>query len=104
MRRNAASSVSRSWNGCAPKRVSARTSRSRRRHRTDCAGWRLAARGLGVAVLPGLGSRPGLTTLPLADPRARGRVALVWRSEGPMLPAARELLGRLRRGMRAGAS
>ncbi|MFI1069201.1 LysR family transcriptional regulator [Streptomyces puniciscabiei] len=63
---------------------------------------RLAARGLGVAILPGLGSRPGLTTLPLADPRARGRVALAWRSEGPMLPAAGELLGRLRRRMDGG--
>ncbi|MFI9252162.1 LysR family transcriptional regulator [Streptomyces sp. NPDC053069] len=63
---------------------------------------RLAARGLGVAVLPGLDPRPGLITLPLADPRARGRVALAWRSEGPMLPAARELLGRLRKGMGGG--
>jgi DNA-binding transcriptional LysR family regulator len=60
---------------------------------------RLAARGLGVAVLPGLGPRPALATLPVADPRARGRVALAWRSEGPLLPAARELLGRLRKGM-----
>ncbi|MEU9479887.1 LysR substrate-binding domain-containing protein [Streptomyces sp. NPDC048191] len=63
---------------------------------------RLAARGLGVAVLPGLGPRPGLATLRLADPRARGRVALAWRSEGPMLPAARALLGRLRKAMGAG--
>lgn len=63
---------------------------------------RLAARGLGVAVLPGLGPRPGLTVLPLQDPRARGRVALAWRAEGPMPPAARELLGRLREGMGGG--
>lgn len=63
---------------------------------------RLAARGLGVAVLPGLGPRPGLTVLPLQDSRARGRVALAWRAEGPMPPAARELLGRLREGMGGG--
>ncbi|MER6072541.1 LysR family transcriptional regulator [Streptomyces sp. NPDC001817] len=60
---------------------------------------RLAARGLGVAVLPGPGPRPGLAVLPLHDPRARGRVALAWRAEGPMPPAARELLGRLSVGM-----
>ncbi|MGW1807303.1 LysR family transcriptional regulator [Streptomyces sp. NPDC002078] len=63
---------------------------------------RLAARGLGVAVLPGLGPRPGLTVLPLQDPWARGRVALAWRAEGPVPPAARELLGRLREGMGGG--
>ncbi|MFB7505657.1 LysR family transcriptional regulator [Streptomyces broussonetiae] len=57
---------------------------------------RLAAHGLGVAVVPGLLPRPGLTALPLDDARARGRVALAWRAEGPMTPAARELLGRLR--------
>ncbi|MEU3027465.1 hypothetical protein ACPCBC_20795 [Streptomyces incarnatus] len=39
--------------------------------------------------------------LPLADPRARGRVALVRRAQGPLSPAARELLGRLRREARA---
>ncbi|MGW3265928.1 LysR family transcriptional regulator [Streptomyces sp. NPDC001056] len=61
---------------------------------------RLAARGLGVAVLPGHGPRPGLRTVPLADPRARGRVALAWRTRGPLGPAARELLGRLRRATR----
>ncbi|MGW3210277.1 LysR family transcriptional regulator [Streptomyces sp. NPDC001135] len=60
---------------------------------------RLAARGLGVALLPGLDPRPGLRTLPVDDPRARGRVALAWRADGPMVPAARELLGRLREGM-----
>ncbi|SEE16285.1 DNA-binding transcriptional regulator, LysR family [Streptomyces misionensis] len=62
---------------------------------------RLAARGLGVAVLPGRGPRPGLRTLALADPRARGRVALAWRTPDPLSPAARELLRRLRQGMRA---
>ncbi|MGW1289264.1 LysR family transcriptional regulator [Streptomyces sp. NPDC002586] len=63
---------------------------------------RLAARGLGVAVLPGLGARSGLGALPLDAPNARGRVGLAWRAEGPMTPAARELLGRLREGMIGG--
>ncbi|MGW2423790.1 LysR family transcriptional regulator [Streptomyces sp. NPDC001709] len=63
---------------------------------------RLAARGLGVALLPGLGHRTGLTTLPVDAPGARGRVALAWRAEGPMTPAAGELLGRLRKGMGGG--
>ncbi|MEU6328252.1 LysR family transcriptional regulator [Streptomyces sp. NPDC047049] len=61
---------------------------------------RLAARGLGVAVLPALpaheASAAGLRTLEITGPRLRGRVALVWRTEGPAGPAARALLGRLR--------
>ncbi|MEU4928205.1 LysR substrate-binding domain-containing protein [Streptomyces yokosukanensis] len=57
---------------------------------------RLAVRGLGVALLPGLGPRPGLGTLPVDAPDARGRVGLAWRAQGPMAPAARELLRRLR--------
>ncbi|WP_369393982.1 LysR family transcriptional regulator [Streptomyces sp. CG1] len=60
---------------------------------------RLAARGLGVALLPGLGPRPGLDTVGVAATNARCRVALAWRAEGPVAPAARELLGRLRVGM-----
>ncbi|WP_326616201.1 LysR substrate-binding domain-containing protein [Streptomyces decoyicus] len=61
---------------------------------------RLAARGLGVAVIPALpaaeASAAGLRTLELTAPRPRGRVALTWRTEGPAGPAARALLGRLR--------
>ncbi|MEU3841367.1 LysR substrate-binding domain-containing protein [Streptomyces sp. NPDC028635] len=56
----------------------------------------LAARGLGVAVLPGRPAGEGLRVWRVDDPRARGRVALAWRSDGPVSPAARELLGRLR--------
>lgn len=56
---------------------------------------RLAARGLGVAVLPGPDPGFGLPTLRIGDPRARGRVALAWRTEGPTGPAARSLLVRL---------
>lgn len=59
----------------------------------------LAARGLGVAVLPAdEGSVPDgpLRTLRIVRPALRGRVALAWRSAGPASPAARELLDRLR--------
>ncbi|WP_335934831.1 LysR family transcriptional regulator [Streptomyces sp. PTD5-9] len=60
---------------------------------------RLAARGLGVAVLPAdEESVPdgSLRALPIVRPRLRGRVALAWRSAGPASPAARTLLDRLR--------
>ncbi|MEU1133072.1 LysR family transcriptional regulator [Streptomyces sp. NPDC005900] len=61
---------------------------------------RLAARGLGVAVLPalpeGTAAGLGLRTLPLTDPRPRGRIALTWRADGPATPAARALLACLR--------
>ncbi|MFF9351905.1 LysR family transcriptional regulator [Streptomyces sp. NPDC014734] len=60
---------------------------------------RLAARGLGVAVLPA-GEEPvpdgPLRTLRIIRPGLRGRVALAWRSTGPASPAARTLLARLR--------
>ncbi|MEU5211665.1 LysR substrate-binding domain-containing protein [Streptomyces sp. NPDC020742] len=60
----------------------------------------LAARGLGVAVLPatpGEGAEEsGLRTLELTGPRPRARIALAWRTEGPAGPAARALLDRLR--------
>lgn len=60
----------------------------------------LAARGLGVAVIPGAaqetGGIPGLRTLPVTHPRLRGRVALTWREDGPTSPAAHALLSRLR--------
>ncbi|MFE9932019.1 LysR family transcriptional regulator [Streptomyces sp. NPDC005533] len=64
---------------------------------------RLAARGLGVAVVPsgaesGAGPRAGagLCALPITEPALNGRVALAWRTAGPAGPAARALLGRLR--------
>lgn len=54
----------------------------------------LAARGLGVAVLPTSIARhhPGLHPLAITDPPLRGRVALAWRSPGPLNPAARAFL------------
>ncbi|MEU7068536.1 LysR substrate-binding domain-containing protein [Streptomyces narbonensis] len=62
---------------------------------------RLAARGLGVAVLPelppGAVAELGLRTLPLAEPDLRGRVALAWPADGPAAPAAEALLARMRK-------
>ncbi|MDV5145562.1 LysR substrate-binding domain-containing protein [Streptomyces sp. SBC-4] len=62
---------------------------------------RLAARGLGVAVLPELphetAAELGLRTLPLTEPALRGRVALAWPADGPAAPAAAALLARMRK-------
>ncbi|MFE2252566.1 LysR family transcriptional regulator substrate-binding protein [Streptomyces lavendulae] len=60
---------------------------------------RLAARGLGVAVIPAgaeSGAGPGLRALRITDPELSGRVALAWRTDGPSGPAARRLLTLLR--------
>ncbi|GAA0490585.1 LysR substrate-binding domain-containing protein [Streptomyces sp. NPDC046215] len=56
----------------------------------------LAARGLGIAVIPeGLArSRPDLHTLAIVEPVLRGGLAFAWRTDGPMSPAARALVGR----------
>ncbi|MEX2985483.1 LysR family transcriptional regulator [Streptomyces sp. C36] len=60
----------------------------------------LAARGLGLAVLPtgedGSASDGQLRTLTITRPGIRARVALAWRSTGPASPAARALLDALR--------
>ncbi|GHH49795.1 LysR family transcriptional regulator [Streptomyces candidus] len=55
----------------------------------------LAARGLGVAVLPygtATGAGPGLRTLVLTDPCPRARIALARRTAGPAGSAARAFL------------
>ncbi|MFF3332388.1 LysR substrate-binding domain-containing protein [Streptomyces sp. NPDC002888] len=57
---------------------------------------RLAARGLGVAVVPAPWDASGLRALRIDDERARGRIALAWRTDGPVGPAARSLLRRFR--------
>ncbi|QSY47185.1 MULTISPECIES: LysR family transcriptional regulator [Streptomyces] len=63
----------------------------------------LAARGLGLAVLPtgedGSASDGQLRTLTITRPGIRARVALAWRSTGPASPAARALLDALRRAL-----
>ncbi|MGW0750591.1 LysR family transcriptional regulator [Streptomyces sp. NPDC002587] len=60
----------------------------------------LAARGLGVAVVPVLeadeASVLGVRTLEITHPGLRGRVALAWRTDGPSSPAATAFLGLLR--------
>jgi DNA-binding transcriptional LysR family regulator len=48
----------------------------------------LAARGLGVAILPEPAAA-GLHTLPLG---LRGQIALAWREGGPSSPAARAFM------------
>jgi DNA-binding transcriptional LysR family regulator len=66
----------------------------------------LAARGLGVAILPesvALSQGDNLHAIAI-DPPLRGRVALAWRSEGPVSPAARALIGRARKGLNVPAS
>uniref|UniRef100_A0AAU2JJB9 LysR family transcriptional regulator n=1 Tax=Streptomyces sp. NBC_00049 TaxID=2903617 RepID=A0AAU2JJB9_9ACTN len=61
---------------------------------------RLAARGLGIAVLPAGedGSTPHarLRTLRIVRPGIRTGIALAWQTPGPSSPAARTLLDRLR--------
>ncbi|UQW99333.1 LysR family transcriptional regulator [Streptomyces sp. RerS4] len=61
---------------------------------------RLAARGLGAAVLPaGEDESPlngQLRTLRIVRPEMRARIALAWQATGPSSPAARVLLDRLR--------
>ncbi|NUW37746.1 LysR family transcriptional regulator [Nonomuraea sp. SMC257] len=61
---------------------------------------RLAARGLGVAVLPesAVSAAEGLLhVMELTGPRLRGRMAIAWRSEGEVGPAARALIAHARR-------
>jgi DNA-binding transcriptional LysR family regulator len=61
---------------------------------------RLAARGLGIAVLPaGEDEFPldrQLRTLRIVRPEMRARIALAWQATGPSSPAARVLLDCLR--------
>ncbi|MFE7119925.1 LysR family transcriptional regulator [Streptomyces sp. NPDC057654] len=62
----------------------------------------LAARGLGVAILPGSLAayhRATLHTITFTGPELRGRLALAWRGEGPAGPAARALIERARRAL-----
>lgn len=61
---------------------------------------RLAARGLGVAVLPlgedGADRGGPLRTLRITEPSLRARIVLAWPATGPASPAAQALLDRLR--------
>jgi DNA-binding transcriptional LysR family regulator len=56
---------------------------------------RLAAHGLGLAFLPAsvaAAHGAGLHVLTVRDPQIRGRLALAWRAENPVSPAARALI------------
>ncbi|WP_067467511.1 LysR family transcriptional regulator [Nocardia amamiensis] len=68
---------------------------------------RLAARGLGVAVVPALTTQEaaafGVRTVRIVEPELRGQLALAWRTDQPGSPAAKVLLGQLRIAMRADA-
>ncbi|RJO69238.1 LysR family transcriptional regulator [Nocardia panacis] len=61
---------------------------------------RLAAHGLGIAIVPQLTAKEekafGVRALPIVAPTLRGRLALVWRQDRPATPAAKVLLGQLR--------
>lgn len=60
---------------------------------------RLAARGLGLAFLPASAARAhgdGLHVITISDPPMRGRLALAWRAEAPVGPAARALIAHAR--------
>lgn len=69
---------------------------------------RLAARGLGVAVLPlgeeGSGQVGPLRSLPIVQPGIRARIVLAWPATGPASPAARVLLDRLREALPTAAA
>lgn len=57
----------------------------------------LAARGLGVAVVPesvAVACREQLHVLAITEPAMCGRIALAWRTDGPISPPARALLTR----------
>ncbi|MDE3074549.1 MAG: LysR family transcriptional regulator [Chloroflexota bacterium] len=58
----------------------------------------LAARGLGVAILPesSVGASSELKALTISNPTLRARVELAWRAEGPITPAARVLISEAR--------
>lgn len=63
----------------------------------------LAAKGLGVAILPAPFATIRPTTLrgiPLTDPPMRGSIAFAWRQNGSANPAANALIRHLQRAMR----
>lgn len=66
----------------------------------------LAARGLGVALLPrafALTRTDRLRAVAIERPAMRGRLVFAWRADGPTRPAGRALVARARALIRAGA-
>lgn len=64
----------------------------------------LAARGLGIAIVPASVPRGRADLRAVAfTPELRGRLVLAWRSAGPISPAARVLIDRARRLLRVSA-
>jgi DNA-binding transcriptional LysR family regulator len=65
----------------------------------------LAGRGLGVAILPESVALAHLElhTIAITRPAMRGRLALAWRTGGPISPAARALIARARCGVASSA-
>ncbi len=66
----------------------------------------LASRGLGVAILPESVAlaHPELHAIAVTRPAMRGRLALAWRTAGPIGPAARALIGRAQSGTTNGVA
>jgi DNA-binding transcriptional LysR family regulator len=64
----------------------------------------LAARGLGVAIVPAsvAQAREDLHPLTITRPALRGRLALAWRADGAISPAARALVAQARRMLNTG--
>lgn len=60
---------------------------------------RLAAKGLGVAILPAsvANADERLHPIKITDPELHGWLAFAWRADGPRSPAARALIGRVQR-------
>jgi DNA-binding transcriptional LysR family regulator len=63
---------------------------------------KLAARGLGVAIVPAsAASTPAgdVAAIEITRPQLRGRIALAWRAEGPVSPPARALITHARKSL-----
>jgi DNA-binding transcriptional LysR family regulator len=57
----------------------------------------LAANGLGTAIVPAsLGAIHGLDAVPIVEPELRGRLAWAWTTGGPLSPAGRALIARIK--------
>jgi DNA-binding transcriptional LysR family regulator len=63
----------------------------------------LACRGLGLAIVPASLAAyyaDRLHAITITDPQPRGRLAIAWRGDGPVSPAARALISHARAALR----